>query len=94
MTIASIVWVNIDMVITKRCSYLGEKCVKAVHFLALLDEGVVLRNTTKGQLVHQVDLVRLDHVLVLVAENIKHFKTKTLDLYSHHIRLCLASTTH
>lgn len=71
MTIASAGWVNHSHGKIERCSYLGEKCVKAVHFLALLNEGIVLRHTAKGQLVHQVDLVRLDHVFVLVTENVK-----------------------
>jgi hypothetical protein len=36
-----------------------------VDLLALLEEGVVLGDTTKGELIHEVDLVRLAHPLVL-----------------------------
>lgn len=45
--------------------YLGEEGVEAVDFLAFLDKGIVLGNTTKRQFVHQVDLVGLDHMLIL-----------------------------
>lgn len=44
---------------------LGEEGIEAVDFLAFLDEGIVLGNTTKRQFVHQVDLVGLDHMLIL-----------------------------
>ena len=43
---------------------LGEEGVEAVDLLLLLDVGVVLSNTTEGELVHQVDLIRADHVLI------------------------------
>jgi len=46
--------------------YLGEESVEAVDFLALLDKSIILGNTAKCQFVHQVDLVRLDHMLVLI----------------------------
>jgi hypothetical protein len=40
-------------------SNLGEERVEAVHFLPLLDEGVVLRNTLQGEFFHEIDLVGL-----------------------------------
>ena len=43
---------------------LGEQGVEAVDLLLLLDEGIVLGNTPKRKLIHQVDFVRADHVLV------------------------------
>ena len=43
---------------------LGEERVETVHLLLLLDEGIVLRDAAQGELVHEVDLVRADHVLV------------------------------
>ena len=42
-----------------------EEGVQAVYLLLLLNKGIVLRDTTKGQLVHEVDFVRRVHVLVL-----------------------------
>ena len=45
--------------------YLGEKCVEAVHFLAFFDEGVILRDAFEGQIIHQVDLIRVLDELVL-----------------------------
>ena len=42
----------------------GEERVQAVNLLLLLNECVVLSDTAEGQLVHQVDLVRVVHVLV------------------------------
>lgn len=36
-----------------------------MDLLTLLEEGVVLCDTAKGELVHKVDLVRLAHPLVL-----------------------------
>lgn len=44
---------------------LGEKSVKAVDLLLLLHECVVLRDSSKGEFVHQVDLVWVTHVFVL-----------------------------
>mmetsp|Transcript_97126 Transcript_97126/g.258092 ORF Transcript_97126/g.258092 Transcript_97126/m.258092 type:complete len:271 (-) Transcript_97126:782-1594(-) len=44
---------------------LGEEGVQAVHLLALLHEGVELRDALQRELVHEVDLVRLRHVPVL-----------------------------
>jgi hypothetical protein len=44
---------------------LGEEGVQAVDLLAFLDKGVVLGHTAESKLVHQVNLVRLDQVLVL-----------------------------
>ena len=45
--------------------YLGEEGVEAVDLLAFLEKGIVLGKTTQGQLVHEVDLVGLDHMLIL-----------------------------
>ena len=45
--------------------YLRKKGVEAVHFLALLHEGVELGNTLESQIVHQVDLVRVRDEIVL-----------------------------
>ena len=42
---------------------LGEERVEAVDLLPLLHEGVVLGDSLQGQFVHQVDLVRISHVL-------------------------------
>lgn len=43
---------------------LREEGVETVHLLLLLDEGVVLGDTTQGQLVHEVDFIRAGHVAV------------------------------
>jgi hypothetical protein len=45
--------------------YLGEKGVETVNLLSLLDEGVVLGDSSKRELLHEVDLVGLNHVLLL-----------------------------
>ena len=42
---------------------LGEKRVEAVDLLPLLHEGIVLCDALEGQLVHQIDLVGVAHVL-------------------------------
>mmetsp|Transcript_27995 Transcript_27995/g.88944 ORF Transcript_27995/g.88944 Transcript_27995/m.88944 type:complete len:203 (+) Transcript_27995:315-923(+) len=44
---------------------LREERVQAVHLLPLLHECVELRNALQRELVHEVDLMRLRHVLVL-----------------------------
>mmetsp|Transcript_39479 Transcript_39479/g.88736 ORF Transcript_39479/g.88736 Transcript_39479/m.88736 type:complete len:202 (+) Transcript_39479:302-907(+) len=44
---------------------LGKERVEAVHLLPLFDKCVVLRDALQGELVHQVDLVRVGHVRVL-----------------------------
>ena len=49
----------------RQVGYLGEQGVKAVDFLAFLHKGIVLGDTAESELVHQVDLVGLDHVLIL-----------------------------
>ena len=36
-----------------------------MHFLSFFDKGIVLCNTAQRELVHEVDLVGLDHVAVL-----------------------------
>lgn len=46
---------------------LVEECVQAVDLLLLFDKSIVLRDTAKCQLVHEVDFVRGVHVLVLDA---------------------------
>lgn len=45
-------------------TYLGEQGVQAVHFLLLLDIGVVLSDTLQGQLLHKIDLIWIVHVLL------------------------------
>lgn len=42
----------------------GEERVQTVNLLLLLDKGVVLRDTAKSELVHEVDFVRAGHVAV------------------------------
>ena len=56
------------------CKYLvdvelGEERVEAVHLLLLFDEGVVLRDAAQGELVHQIDDVRVGQELLLEALN-------------------------
>lgn len=43
---------------------LGEERVETVDLLLLLNKGIVLRDATERKLVHEVDLVRVDHVFV------------------------------
>jgi len=43
---------------------LGEQCVEAVDLLLLLDKGVVLSDTPQSELIHQVDLIWVGHVLI------------------------------
>ena len=43
---------------------LGKQGVQAVNLLLLLNKRIVLSDTAKGKLVHEVDLVRASHVLV------------------------------
>ena len=50
---------------TGKRAHFGEESVEAVDLLTFLDESVVLGDSSKGELVHEVDLVGLDHVLVL-----------------------------
>lgn len=47
-------------------THFREESVEAVNLLAFLEESVVLGNTAKGEFVHQVDLVRFAHPLVLL----------------------------
>lgn len=42
-----------------------------MNLLTLLDEGVVLSDSSEGELVHEIDLVGLNHVLVLKREKEK-----------------------
>lgn len=44
---------------------LGEEGVEAVDFLAFLEESVVLGDAAKSEFVHEVNLVRFVHPLVL-----------------------------
>ena len=37
-----------------------------MNFLTLLQEGIILSYSSKGQLIHQIDLVRLRHPFILV----------------------------
>ena len=46
-------------------THLGKQSVETVHLLPLLHECVVLRDTLQGEVVHEVDLVRVVDVLVL-----------------------------
>jgi len=48
-----------------RITYLREKSVKTVNLLSLLHEGVVLRNTSQSELLHQVDFVWFSHIAIL-----------------------------
>lgn len=43
----------------------GEQRIQTVNLLLLLDEGIVLRDTTQRKFIHEIDLVRIAHVLVL-----------------------------
>jgi hypothetical protein len=52
----------------KRKMYFGEERVQTVHLLLLLQESIVLGDTAKRKLLHEVDFVRGFHVLVLKAE--------------------------
>jgi hypothetical protein len=38
--------------------YLGEEGVQAVDLLSFFDIGIVLRDTTQGEFVHEIDLMR------------------------------------
>lgn len=38
--------------------------VQAVYLLLLLNEGIILRDTSEGQLIHEIDFIRIVHVLV------------------------------
>ena len=53
---------------SRRCkrAHFGEEGVQTVDFLSFFDIGIVLGNTLQRELVHEVDLERLDHVSVLV----------------------------
>lgn len=54
-----------------RCGYfsgetdLGEQRIQTVNLLSLLDVRVILGNTSKRQLLHQVNFIRVFHVLLL-----------------------------
>ena len=64
-TIGYVLWENSIYPGIRPRIHLGEQRVEAVHFLALLDEGVVLRDALEGQVVHEVYLVRVGDELVL-----------------------------
>lgn len=42
-----------------------KQCIEAMNLLLFFNESVVLCNTLQGQLVHQVDLIWIPHMLVL-----------------------------
>jgi len=42
----------------------GEEGVQAVHLLPLFNVGIVLSNTAEGELIHEVDLVGIPHVVI------------------------------
>ena len=44
---------------------LGKQCVEAMHLLPFFDIGVILRDTTQGKFVHQIDLIRRIHMFIL-----------------------------
>ena len=46
-------------------SYLREERIETVYLLSLLYVCVILGYTSKGELIHEVDLIRRFHVLVL-----------------------------
>jgi len=43
----------------------GEEGVEAMNFLLLFHKAVVLGNSSKGELIHKVDFVRVVHVFIL-----------------------------
>lgn len=45
--------------------------------MTFLEEGIVLRHTAQGEFIHEVDLVRLAHPLVLRAVNGSRNKSAT-----------------
>ena len=55
---------KIKIFIHFHCTCLAEEGVEAVDLLFLLHESVVLRHSEQSELVHQVDLVGLLHVLL------------------------------
>mmetsp|Transcript_31560 Transcript_31560/g.69085 ORF Transcript_31560/g.69085 Transcript_31560/m.69085 type:complete len:209 (-) Transcript_31560:747-1373(-) len=48
---------------------LGEQRVQAMNLLALLHKCIILRNSPQRQLIHQVDDVRIGHVLLVKITN-------------------------
>ena len=44
---------------------LGEERIQTVDLLSLLDVGIILGDATQSKLLHEVNLVRVLHVLVL-----------------------------
>ena len=42
----------------------GEEGIEAMDFLALFNEGVILGDTAQSEFIHEVDFVRIIHVLV------------------------------
>ena len=46
-------------------THLAEEGVEAMHLLLLFEKGVVLGDAAQGELIHEVDLKGVDHVLVL-----------------------------
>ena len=50
----------------------GEKSIEAVDFLFLFYEAVVLRYTSKSELIHQVDFVGISHIFILETVSVGH----------------------
>lgn len=51
---------------------LGEESIEAVDFLFLFYKAIVLRYTSKSELVHQVDFVRISHMFILRTLSVWH----------------------
>lgn len=52
--------------------YPREQCIQTVHFLLFINKGIVLSNTSKGKLFHQVNLIRMSQMLVLTTVSSVH----------------------
>lgn len=46
-------------------SYLGEKCVEAVNLLSFFNKSIILRDTHKCELIHEIDNVGLTEMSIL-----------------------------
>lgn len=49
----------------------GKESVEAVHFFSLFHEAVILRDSSKRELIHEIDFVRIIHVFVLKIVSIR-----------------------
>ena len=68
---------------------LGEESVEAVQLLALLQEGVVLREALQGQLISDLDVLRAWHVALLEGANLDWVscaKEANLAIHGHHLK--------